>query len=910
VIVLVYCFVIVIALIRISTMVLPQQQQQQPQLQPPQLQQREQKEVVAFVQKVGSLFHHIHNLHHEHGIYPFHNYAQYTKYCSQRLSRIRHNPSIQPYLVHNGKYHAVVAVVSSSASSGEAMGGGSTATAAITTATATITTNTNTTTVAVSRPPQQQQQRRKHAYYSRRPVYDSILSLVKKEPLQERTEGTADEEDHHSDGNQNDGTTEIHTDDDTIPSYCYHENMVWNLLYQSERAWAQACDLLQQQQQTTASSSQPHSSLYPNKNRTLSSSSAASSTYKKKKSNHGHAQRRFNKAYQWSQLLYEIVTAMVLPPPPFVSSQTTLCTRTNTTNSILVQECYSYMKWMQGNVALEHKDYVGAFQAYKESMMILYDVMTHHDMDTTITSTTNTTTISTEQLRNIWTQRMDHVLRPLVRYCQYESKDELLMLEDVSWTMDPTTTAATRTAATSSSLSSSTLIVIPFRGMDIILDHEHFSQQITVLYWKLEPQLQLYQQLYAAEDVCVVAVPDDTVGLQFLSDLDDTMTEVMSELKACLRNHAKDATISTSSSSSSSSSVHKCIQLMTFYSYLNYYKLSIWRRQQEQRIATAVTTFHISADDGSSDKSNMNTSNSSSSSMDSIEILHLYTSLQQIVLSMTELVPLSITTLSEQSFGAAAVANVTTSTAEDPYALEAQAHVLRVRAFRCYYMALYYEKIGQEQQQQQQYRFPASTGGGKDSSSWEQHYVLPLLQHAQVLTKRAIEEMAACGDETTILLSSDLVQKYIEELEQLNLQIKAVRCRIEATCYLLQQGIKDDATTTTANKMSSISRATTTSMAYTERPLWLRYDEDPDTCQGSVLVDVPPVPIPMPCKGVFYDIADHYMDEIVQKEIIQSLQEYCSVDSAISNQMSTTTTASTNAFSKNNILQWFSSSSK
>jgi hypothetical protein len=80
--------------------------------------------------------------------------------------------------------------------------------------------------------------------------------------------------------------------------------------------------------------------------------------------------------------------------------------------------------------------------------------------------------------------------------------------------------------------------------------------------------------------------------------------------------------------------------------------------------------------------------------------------------------------------------------------------------------------------------------------------------------------------------------------------------------------------------------------------------------QGSVLVDVPPVPIPMPCKGIFYDIADHYMDEIVQKEIIQSLQEYCTVDNATSNQMSTATTTSTNAFSKNNILQWFSSSSK
>jgi RNA-binding signal recognition particle 68 len=413
---------------------------------------------LQLIAKLGSLYETLSRVQNEHGVYPFNDYNQYRKYCSQRLSRIRHNPTVKSYLLHNHKYHSVLGEV-----------------------------NTPTTTGA-SANHRAQPNRRKHAYYSRRTVYDHLSSVIPS---------------------------------DTIPTI--HEHFIWNIFFQAERAWAQACALLQ-----------------PAVDR---------------KSRHGHVQRRLNKAQHWSHVLYQTAQALLSSPE---------ATNISDSSVAFLQECHSYMKWMEGNAALEHKDYTKAFLAYRESMMILHRLLA-------LTSASSDPSGNFDHCCAIWNQRNDNVLRPLVRYCQYEAKDDSLVLREDAVVL--------HSATSTPSVSSSSSIVIPFRGTDIVLDHDSYSQQITVLYLKLEPQLLLLRT--RALDI----LRDESICLQFISDIDDTMTNVMDEIKSLARTNTK-------ADAATSAVARKRTQLMTFYSFLKYHKLSIWRRQLERRIAATVQTHH------------------------------------------------------------------------------------------------------------------------------------------------------------------------------------------------------------------------------------------------------------------------------------------------------------------------------
>jgi len=56
----------------------------------------------------------------------------------------------------------------------------------------------------------------------------------------------------------------------------------------------------------------------------------------------------------------------------------------------------------------------------------------------------------------------------------------------------------------------------------------------------------------------------------------------------------------------------------------------------------------------------------------------------------------------------------------------------------------------------------------------------------------------------------------------------------------------------------------------TNRPLWMRFDElDSGTC----LADNPPLPIPMPCKPSFFDLAWQHLDtDIPVQEILDYIK--------------------------------------
>lgn len=453
-----------------------------------------------------------------------------------------------------------------------------------------------------------------------------------------------------------------------------HENLLWNVLFQAERAWAHGCLLTAEQQQ------QP------------------------RKSKHGHIQRRLNKAAHWADTVVEMARALNCHPTT-------------------IREAQSYAAWMNGNAALERKDHLRAFRAYREARQVLLQLVLevserHEDSRETLA------------LRDTWMGRAESVLKPLLRYCQYEAHDQLEesdLLPEIEHGV----------AIKGSKVSSSDILII-FRGKEIALDH---YKDLAVVYLKVQDILS-----NPLKDL------DESRFLQLLSDLDDAIKIVHSEMS-----RYESLPVGPSVTA-------KREELQTLADFFQYHKLCIWREQQEKMV------------EGLSDDA---------------AILHIYDTLLQNAQAMAEL-PRGDDGILE----------------EDQLWLEAQAHVIRIRAFRCYYMARLYES--------------SSELGGTPQQ------VLGLLQHSMQLAKRAQEEVAASD-----LNGSD---SYLKGLSELVVKIEYLSCRVEATLLLQSQ--------------QSIALAP--SARQTNRPLWLRLD---DYDAGPVLVDDPPVPIPIPCKPAFYDIA-------------------------------------------------------
>jgi RNA-binding signal recognition particle 68 len=602
-----------------------------------------------------------------HGV-PVSDYAQYHTYCTKRLDRLRHNKAVRTQLVHNQRYV-------------EGVTG-----------------------------------RRRHAYCSRKQTFADASS----------SSGAVDDT-KDSDGSPSDqyGESTNHTsgEESDTPNasasltVITHENMYWNLFFQAERAWAQACAL----QQT--------------------SSQMVKSKKPKKASNHGYVQRRLNKAAKWATDLYQASTQSL--------SEGLSC------DEQTVKECQAYAAWMQGNAALEHKYYAPAYHHYQEALVILLELAA-----TPMAADENNVTALA--VRDLWTARAESVVRPLVRYCQYEAKDELSDADVAPFaqlTNKPSSAATTSTSASS--------IVLYFRGQDVALDS---YKQIAVLYLKVEPLLKSPESL------------DESQFLQLLTDLDDATQLVASEIKQY------ESVVASSSSSTSATATTgpavaaKLSSLRAVHAYFRYQKLSIWRYQQELRVAALTSDA---------------------------EIVHVYDALQQNAIAMAEL------PVTEDG---------TSNNDDDPYCLEAQAHVVRIRAWRCYYLARLYE----------------STLNGTEAQ------ILALLKHSETLSRRATEEIAASDT-----IAETEAEAHLQALTDLVLKIKAMRCRVEATKYL---------------ETSADGFATST-----QRPLWLRLDE---MDSGPVLADDPPLPIPMPCKGVFYDIAwQHVTSPVAALEDYIALHE-------------------------------------
>lgn len=468
-----------------------------------------------------------------------------------------------------------------------------------------------------------------------------------------------------------------------IPQCITHEYVLWNLLFNAERAWAQAC---------AAQASQ----------------------------HHGTAQRRFNKAVKWASQFVDAIETCG-------DKATRL-------------EAAAYLAWIKGNKALESKDYATAFRQYSASRSTLMNLASPWK---------ESDDVQQLALSDLWMTRAETVLKPLIRFCQYEAKDALDATEMKS--LD----AHAAEQAKESSSGQEPHMSLEFRNKTVDLEA---YPQLAVLYLKIQDMLENE-----------LAPKDEKVFLQLLTDLDDALGIVATE-------HGRYASLPAGPAVTAKRS-----ELATLKGFFTYHKLQLQRKHQEDTLLLAETTTEGNQTD----------------------LFHFYDALQKNAQAVVDLA------VEEDE-------NIDYNPEDDPHWLEAQAHVVRIRAFRCYYLACLYETVLNGTTPQ----------------------VLALLQQARVLQRRAAEEVGACE-----------LDEYLPSLQELKEKISVMQCRMEATRYLEIVGAS-------------------TGIKTTNRPLWQRLH---DLDAGPVLVDDPPVTIPLPCKPTFYDLAGTILAENITTD---ALEEY------------------------------------
>jgi signal recognition particle subunit SRP68 len=375
------------------------------------------------------------------------------------------------------------------------------------------------------------------------------------------------------------------------------------------------------------------------------------------------------------------------------------------------------------------------------------------------------------ELRDFFVGRATQTIEPLVRYCQYElgkdaagggSQDELQQLLQ----QNSATSAQLRRKLDSlqnerlaSEASEGSMSTLSFRGQNIFVD----DNQVRVTLLKISKDL---QQVPGSEF-------DEEKLLQLLTECDTASSIVSAQLKEY------------NSKKSGPAVNKKRLELECLLGYIKYQQLKerMGRNERminELRSETTNTTKRLE------------------------EICHLYDALLQDARAVVGLPggPKSSTD------------DDTHQDEEDEFVLEANAHVLRIRALRCYYIGSLYA---------------SPSGLKKDPAK-----AVALLEQASLLAAQAVEEIAACEN----MEGGDA---YLTSMEDLEGDIRVAKCRAAASAYILSAG---------SGMMSSKS---------VSRSLLERLD-DATIHDSDVLAHVPPKPEPIPCKPTFFDIALNHIN--------------------------------------------------
>lgn len=549
----------------------------------------------------------------------------------------------------------------------------------------------------------------------------------------------------------------------------------WNWIFQAERAWAHACELQQQQQQQ-------RDTISTNKTSTTKTSSSR---------RRQQAVKRLKKAVHWANKLVQHATATTTddkveedgtgeeaPNGSSDAQQTAPSSTKYVVSPETILECQSYAAWMQGNLDLEQKRYLSAFRSYHTSMQLLLDLAegkshhsTPHDGNGERGNVEDDKVDKEEDDNNNTTPMENSSPASLARQDVWTTRAESLLrplvrfcgyeAQDAMDDDDARIWQQLVSGHTTKAVNTNTTTTSESKSGKpsgaIILSFRNQSVALDGYQEIAVLFLKVEEQLQSA------AVLQEDAFLSLTTNLDDAIRLIQTESKHYESLPAGPAVQA------------KRDELQTIRRYFEYQKLNVWRKQQEGRLA---------------------------STHDESDLLHVYDTLLKNAVAVAEL-------------------QESQDRQDDPLWLEAQAHVLRFRAFRCHYLARYYEEVDQVRQ------------------------AMALFGQARKLVDRAKEEVAACDGQ----------ENYLVDLEHLSLLIRASVCRMEAKAFLAQGGSH--------------------SVGSSNRPLWMRI-KDWDDGHG-IIADNPPLPIPIPPKPIFYDIA---WQLVPRPDVTQELADYIATHEA------------------------------
>jgi signal recognition particle subunit SRP68 len=486
-----------------------------------------------------------------------------------------------------------------------------------------------------------------------------------------------------------------------LPEDLNHENMLLVVLVDAERAWAHSCEL----------KALLHEQLPKNHEK----AKAAPGSIRQ------HALRRLRRAQQLA-IRFEDLCGLF-------------------SDVITQEEAKAYASWMRGNFALEVNDWKVRLTARTRSLnycFVRYSLRILNALQTACAEFQESISLCSKlaqmeddlETSDLFTGRANNVLKPLLKYCQYEWKetggDVLVEFEDGEKGGSKNESAGAGS--------------VSYRGQSIIVE----NKSLKVLLLKAES---LLASTNGADD------EEDETFVSLLSMFDDAHGMVSADLQKFRQMKAGPAVNS------------KRIQLEQLSGYIRYQKLQLSMKRHELMVASC---------DNAADSA------------------HLYDALLH---------------------DAKAVCELPGPEEEDEFFLEANANVLRVRAFRAFYVAQLYMSLN---------KFTEA---------------LALMKQAKILADRASEEVAACDD-------LEHADTYLEDLDLLMNDIAEMTMRIEARSYL---GL--DSSSVTGDILSNLD----------------------DFVPNNNLTDLSP--IPAPAKPTFFDVAWNHASSYPHEELKQFMHQ-------------------------------------
>jgi len=470
--------------------------------------------------------------------------------------------------------------------------------------------------------------------------------------------------------------------DVTAEDACRHENFVWVLIYDCERAWAHAMELKAEYDERRGGGSSLLS-------RQQGKGGSANNKKEKKKlgrsssaeegcgSIRRHYLRRLAKASKHATHLETVASE--------VCGETT------------VIEAKAYASWMRGTRSMEISDWESACKEYGTSLKLCKTLAHDNTPDATSATVANARQQAMAiQIADFFSARATNDIAPLLRYCQYELQragGEVTLEDDLITQLDNHSHVDFLNAKLASirehrlreaASKGENMATISFRAQDIPIDNEQFRLALLKIQ-EFQSELSKNNQDQSSQtDGNNNNNNHEEIFLNLLSAYDDAAFLVSEELK-------EYENMTSGPGVNAKKKEFRCI-----LGYIQHEKLKLLMKRNESMVNSLRTNYQANLDRSQQLKR-------------SEAIAHLYDSLLQDARSVATL-PGGPEEDEDED--------------EDEFVLEANANILRIRALRSHYMAQMYAADNVE-------KYPEA---------------IALFEQSTLLAEQATEEISACQE--------------------------------------------------------------------------------------------------------------------------------------------------------------------